>query len=128
MGLLPECNLTNTPWYEVAIDLIGPWTAKTDAFNGEFYALICIDTTTNIIELSCIDTKSGVLLQENSKTPGWLDTHDRHELSMIMAANSQGMLLPASSMFWGSKMFPQPVRVHSLMLYMNECIRQFQTC
>ncbi len=58
MGLLPDCDLTNTPWYEFAVNLIGPWTAKTDQFNGYFYALKCIDTTTNLIGLTCIDTKS----------------------------------------------------------------------
>ncbi len=58
MGLLLDCDLTNTPWYDVAVNLIGPWTAKTDHFNGEFYALKCIDTTTNLVELACIDTKS----------------------------------------------------------------------
>ncbi len=36
MGLLPEHDLTNTPWYEVAVDLIGPWTANTEHFYGEF--------------------------------------------------------------------------------------------
>ncbi len=30
MGLLPECDLTNTLWYKVAIDLIRPWFAKTE--------------------------------------------------------------------------------------------------
>ncbi len=58
MGLLPEHDLTNKPWYEVAINLIGPWTAKTGHFNGEFYALTCIDTTTNLVEVDCINTKS----------------------------------------------------------------------
>ncbi len=58
MGLLPEHDLTNTLWYKVAINLIGPWTAKIDHFNGEFYALTCIDTTTNIVELTCNNTKS----------------------------------------------------------------------
>ncbi len=56
MELLQECELTNTPLYEVAINLIGPWTTKTDHFNGEFYALTYIDTTTNLVEV-IIDTK-----------------------------------------------------------------------
>ncbi len=58
MGLLPEHDLTNTLWDKVAINLIGPWTAKTDHFNGEFSALTCIDTTTNLVERVCTDTKS----------------------------------------------------------------------
>ncbi len=58
MELLPEHDLTNMPWYKVAINLIGLWTAKTEHFNGEFYVLTSIDTTTNLVELVCIDTKS----------------------------------------------------------------------
>ncbi len=58
MGLLPECNLANTPWYKVGSDLIGPWSARTKHFNGEIYALACIDTTTNLAKIACIDTKS----------------------------------------------------------------------
>ncbi len=124
MGLLPEHNLTNTPLYEVAINLIGLWTAKTDHFNGEFYALTCIDTSTNLNELSFIDTKSSDAIVRKLRKPGLLDTHDRHQLSTTTAANSQGIPLPASSVFWGSKMFQQPVRIHSQMLYVNTCIRQ----
>ncbi len=58
MGLLPERNLIKIPWYEIAVNLIGQWTAKTDQFNCDFYALTCIDTTTNVVELTCIETKS----------------------------------------------------------------------
>ncbi len=53
-----EHNHTNTPWYKVAVDLIKPWSAKTENFDGEFYALTCIDTTKNLVELTTIDTKS----------------------------------------------------------------------
>ncbi len=58
IGLLPDRDLTNTLLYEVAVDLMGLWTAKAEHFNGEFYALTCIDTTNNLVELTCIDTKS----------------------------------------------------------------------
>ncbi len=51
MRLLPEHNSTNTPWYEVAMDLIGLWSAKKEHFTYEFYALTCIDTTTNLMKL-----------------------------------------------------------------------------
>ncbi len=57
MGLLSELNLPNKPWCKVAVDLIGPWSTKTEHFNGEFYALKCIDTTTNLVKLVCIDSK-----------------------------------------------------------------------
>ena len=42
-----------------------------------------------------------------------------------MRANLQGMLLPASFVFWESKMCPQSVKSHSLMPYVNVCTRQF---
>ena len=76
MGLLPEHDLTNTPWYEVAVDLIGPWTAKTDHFNGEFYALTCIDTTTKLVELTCIDTKSSDAIARKFENT-WLAQYPR---------------------------------------------------
>ncbi len=127
-GLLPECNLTNTPWYEVAVNLIGPWTAKTDQFNGEFCALTCIDTTTNLIDLTPVDTNSSdsiAIKFENT----WLAQCQRPaQVPMIMVANSQGMPLPASLVFWESKTFPQSVRIYSLMLYVNARIRQWQQC
>ncbi len=76
MHLLPEINLTNKPWYEVAVDLIGPWTAKTDHFNGEFYALTCIDTTIHLVELTCIITKaSDVIARKFENT--WLTQYPR---------------------------------------------------
>ncbi len=71
MGLLPECNFTNTPWYEIAVDLVGPWTAKADQFNGEFYALTCIDTTTNLVKLTHINTKSSDAIARKFKNT-WL--------------------------------------------------------
>ncbi len=71
MELLLEHDLTNTPWHEVAVDLIGPWSAKTEHFNGELYALICIDTTTNLVELVCTDTKSSDAIARKFKNT-WL--------------------------------------------------------
>ncbi len=57
-GTVTRTQPCHAPWYEVAVNLIGLWTAKTDQFNGEFDALTCIDTTTNLIELALIDNKS----------------------------------------------------------------------
>ncbi len=65
MGLLPECDLTNTPLYEVAIDLIGPWSVKTKLLNSEFYALTFIDTMTNLFEITLIDFKSSDAIARN---------------------------------------------------------------
>ncbi len=58
LRLLPECNLTSTPCYKVTFDLIALLSAKTKDFNGEFYAVTFINTTTNLVILVCIDTKS----------------------------------------------------------------------
>ncbi len=54
--ILPTHNGTD------AVDLIGPWPAKTENFSGEFFTLTCIDTTTNLVELVCIDTKSNDII------------------------------------------------------------------
>ncbi len=62
LGLFPECDLTNTPWYEVAIDLIRPWSEKAEHFNCEFYALTWIGTRTNLVKLVCFDTKSSDII------------------------------------------------------------------
>ncbi len=69
-------DLTNTLWYEVAVDLIGLWTAKTEHFNGEFYALTCIDTTTNFVELTGIDTKSSDAIARKFENT-WLARYPR---------------------------------------------------
>ncbi len=58
MGKLPEYDITNISWYKVAVDLIGLWSAKTEYFDSVFYALMYIDTTTNLVELVHIDIKS----------------------------------------------------------------------
>ncbi len=55
MGLFLEYDLTNI---FCCCQHAGPWSANTEQFNDEFYALTCIDTTTNIVKLVCIDTKS----------------------------------------------------------------------
>ncbi len=76
MGLIPEHDLTNTLWYEVAVNLIGLWTAKADHFNGEFYALTYIDTFTNLVELVCIDTKSSDAIARKFENT-WLAKYPR---------------------------------------------------
>ena len=76
MGLLPDCDLTNTLWYEVAVDLIVPWSSKTEHFNGEFYALTCIDTSTNLVELTRIDTKSSDAIARKFENT-WLARYPR---------------------------------------------------
>ncbi len=76
MGWIPEHNLTNTLWYKVVVDLIGPWSAKTENFNSEFYTLTCIDTATNLVELARIDTKSSDAIAGKFEQT-WLDQYPR---------------------------------------------------
>ncbi len=57
MGLLPDFT-SPTHHDMVAVDLIGPWSAKSEHFNDEFYALTCIDTTTNLVKVVHTNTKS----------------------------------------------------------------------
>ena len=46
-------------WEEVAVDLIGPWTVKIRGKTTQkVFALIIIDTTSNLVELVQIDNKS----------------------------------------------------------------------
>lgn len=57
-GLLPERNLSEVPWQDVAVDLIGPWKIPINNRMYEFNALTCIDTVTNLTELVRIDNKT----------------------------------------------------------------------
>ncbi len=50
------------PWEEVAVNLIGPWPASTPHGILELFALNCIDTTTNLVEITQIFEKSSVFL------------------------------------------------------------------
>ncbi len=52
---------------QVAVDLIGPWSAKKELFNGEFFALTQIDTTFNLPKLVCIDTNSSDVITGKRK-------------------------------------------------------------
>ncbi len=48
-GILPDWDIAGAPWEEVAVDVIGPW---------QFFALTCIDTTTNLVKIARIFEKS----------------------------------------------------------------------
>ena len=50
-GLLPEREQQESPWDEVAVDLIGPWKLEVNGQEVEFNALTCIDPVTNLAEL-----------------------------------------------------------------------------
>jgi hypothetical protein len=57
-GELPPREALFQPWYEVAIDMIGPWSVIVNGESISMYAITMIDTVTNLVELFCIDTPS----------------------------------------------------------------------
>ena len=63
-GLLPERELKEQPFDEVAVDLIGPWEVKIGNTLCNFQALTIIDPVTNLTELVRIKDKTA---QEISK-------------------------------------------------------------
>ena len=57
-GHTPPRDALLTPWFEVAIDLIGPWQVTIGLQVVSFQALTCIDTVTNLAEVIRIHNKS----------------------------------------------------------------------
>jgi transposase InsO family protein len=57
-GELPPRETLLAPWYEVAVDLIGPWKIKVGHQELVFQALTCIDTVTNLAEVIRIENKT----------------------------------------------------------------------
>jgi Integrase zinc binding domain len=56
-GELPPRQTNIAPWYEIAIDLIGPWKIVVQGQELIFKALTCIDTVTNYVEIIRIHSK-----------------------------------------------------------------------
>ena len=68
-GHLPPRDALIAPWFEVAVDLIGPWKGTMGPREFSFQALICIDTITNLAEIIHINNKTSThfsMLFENS--------------------------------------------------------------
>ena len=55
---MPERELIIAPWEKVAINLIGPWAIKVQGKNVEYNALTCIDTASDLAELTRIGNKT----------------------------------------------------------------------
>lgn len=53
-GVLPDHDIACAPCEEFTINLIGPWTTFTPHPDIDFFALTCINTTTNLAELKRI--------------------------------------------------------------------------
>ncbi len=57
-SLLPKQEVCIAPWEEATINLIGPWKVKVNGQLVKFNALTCIDTSSNLVELICVDHKT----------------------------------------------------------------------
>ena len=57
-GELPPREATLVPWYEVAVDLIGPWQMLVHGHDMQFSALTCIDPVSNLVEIARIENKT----------------------------------------------------------------------
>lgn len=57
-GLLPERNIRETPWDDVAVDMIGPWNVPIGDRTVQFKALTIIDPVTNLTELVRVSNKT----------------------------------------------------------------------
>ena len=57
-GEAPPREALGTPWREVAVDSIGPWTLEVLGHEMQFKALTIIDTVTNLVEIVRLDNSS----------------------------------------------------------------------
>jgi len=55
---LPRRDIREAPWYEVQVDLIGPWRIKVQGVEYAFQALTMIDPVTNLVEIVRYDNRS----------------------------------------------------------------------
>ncbi len=60
----------------IIVNLIGLWFAKIEHFNGEFYVLMYINNTTNLVEFVHIDTKSSDAITRKFEN-AWLTHYPR---------------------------------------------------
>jgi hypothetical protein len=75
-GQLPPREALFQPWYEVAIDSIGPWTIRINGEPVQFYAVTIIDTVTNLTKLVRVES----LTAQRAATAmevGWLHRYPR---------------------------------------------------
>ena len=76
-GLLPERDVEQVPWSEVAADLIGPWTIKLpNKETRQVFALAIIDTASNLVELVKIDNKTSAHIRRKFHNT-WLARYPR---------------------------------------------------
>ena len=75
-GELPPREANVAPFYEIAVDLIGPWNVTVQGTTHTFRALTIVDTVTNLTELVRIDrptaAETGWRLEQS-----WLSRYPR---------------------------------------------------
>jgi Integrase zinc binding domain len=75
-GELPPRNVTLLPFFEVALDLIGPWTVTVHEQQIFVNALTCIDPVTCLAEVVWIDNKTAMHVA-NKFQNNWLARYPR---------------------------------------------------
>ncbi len=77
-----------SPWEEVAIDLIDPWTIKVNGRQVEFNALTCIDTASNLVELIRMTIRPQHMFMTCLHSAGFSVTPYQYVAYMIKEENS----------------------------------------
>jgi transposase InsO family protein len=75
-GKLAPREANVQPWYEIAIDTVGPWKVMVDGQEVNFYATTIIDTATNLTELVRIKAPTAKRTAYAVET-GWLLRYPR---------------------------------------------------
>lgn len=77
-GEAPPRQAQVAPWYEVAVDLIGPWKISAPGLEEElvFHALTTIDTVTNLPEIIRINNKTSRHVAQQFEN-SWLSRYPR---------------------------------------------------
>ena len=87
-GHLPPREANFQPFYEVAVDSIGPWTVNVNGQDIVFKALTMIDTTTNLTELVRTETETTALETAHKFEQCWLYRYPR-PVRVIFDAGSE---------------------------------------
>jgi transposase InsO family protein len=126
-GELPPQEALFQPWYEVAIDRIGPWLVIVNGESISMHAITMIDTVTNLVELFRIDTPSAANAAWAFEM-AWLFCYPRPVRVIHDQANEfQGMDFQVLLQQYGIEDVPTSVQIHKQMLRVSECIRLWAT-
>ncbi len=121
-------NIACAWWAEVTVDFIGPWPASIPHNDIQFFALTCINTTTNLVELAKIVKNLAITLLIVLSMPDSPSTQNQWNSSMIMRENS--LVLPANTFYrcWTESWFWLQEKILSQMPVTSKCIRLLYLC